>query len=297
MKAAPFTYHRPQSLDEALTLLANLADEDGRVLAGGQTLVPMMALRVAYPGHLIDINGLAELECATVDGNEFVIGALARHAWFYQSLAPAPLGPIMQVMARHIAHHPIRTRGTLCGSLANADPASEWALLAATMDATMVAASTDGTRQIPADEYFFGPMATALEDHELLREVRIPLPNRADRAGFYEFNRRAGDFALGMSLCVIGVEDNRIVRARVGLGAIEDAPRRLPEVEQALIGQAPIDDTFRMAAQLAADVVDPLIDPQTPADYRRSLTPVVIRRALEHAFASPDGATNDSENE
>lgn len=297
MKPAPFTYHRPQSLDEALTLLANLADEDGRVLAGGQTLVPMMALRVAYPGHLIDINGLAELECAAVDGTDFVIGALARHAWFYQPLAPAPLGPIMQVMARHIAHHPIRTRGTVCGSLANADPASEWALLAATLDAVMVAASTDGTRQIPADEYFFGPMATALEDHELLKEVRIPLPDSADRAGFYEFNRRAGDFALGMSLCVIGVENDRIVRARVGLGAIEDAPRRLPEVEQALIGQAPTDATFRAAAQRAADLVEPLVDPQTPAEYRRSLTPVVIRRALERAFGRLDCATNDSESE
>ena len=286
MKPAPFTYHRPKTLDEALKLLAEVADEDGRVLAGGQTLVPMMALRIAFPTHLVDINAITELETIAVENGALVIGALARHAAFYKPQAPAPLGPVMQLMAKHIAHHPVRTRGTFCGSLANADPASEWALLAVTMDAIMIAASTKGTREIAANEFFFGPMATDLDEEELLKEVRIHLPDSNDIAGFYEFNRRAGDFALGMSLCVLGIEDNRIVRARVGLGGIEDTPRRLTEVEEALIGQTPTEEVFRSAAELAADAVEPLVDPQTSAEYRRSLAPVVVRRALEQAMRS-----------
>lgn len=286
MKPAPFTYHRPKTLDEALKLLAEVADEDGRVLAGGQTLVPMMALRIAFPTHLVDINDITELEKVTVENEVLVIGALARHATFYEAHAPAPLGPVMQLMAKHIAHHPVRTRGTFCGSLANADPASEWALLTVTMDAILIAASANGTREIAAEEFFFGPMATELDEEELLKEVRINLPDSNDVAGFYEFNRRAGDFALGMSLCVLGIEDGRIVRARVGLGGIEDAPRRLTEVEEALLGQAPTEETFQKAADLAADAVEPLIDPQTSADYRRTLAPVVVRRALERAMHS-----------
>ncbi len=286
MKAAPFKYYNPTTLEQALNQLAQVADEGGRVLAGGQTLVPMMALRVAYPGHLVDINGVTELERAQVQGEQFVIGALARHAWFYKAVAPGELGRIMQVLSQHIAHHPVRTRGTFCGSLAHSDPASEWALLVATLEGTLVAASVEGTREIAAADYFQGALSTALQENELLQEVRLPLLHAEDKGGFYEFNRRAGDFALGMSLCVIRVENNTITAARVGLGAVEEVARRIPEVEQALLGQPPSPELLRQAAALVKDVVDPFTDAQTPVEYKRDLAAVVIERALKNALYS-----------
>lgn len=292
MKSASFNYHRPASLDEALALLANVADEDGRILAGGQTLIPMMALRVAYPGHLVDINGIAELNRADVRDGQFAIGALARHARFHEPVAPGPLGRLMAVVSQHIAHYPIRMRGTFCGSLANADPASEWCLVSATLGATMAIRSQSGSREIPVGEYFAGAMATVLEPEEMLVEVRLPLLDDDERFGFYEFNRRAGDFAMGMSLVTLKLENGVISDARVGVGGAEENPRRLAQAEAQLVGKTPSDSVFRAAADAAAGAVTPLEDAHTTAEYRRDLVAVVVRRALERAMAA-DGAVID----
>src|SRR3977135_2341764 len=161
MKPAPFQYHAPKTIDEAVTTLARVAGEDGRVLAGGQSLVPIMAFRLARPGHLIDINGVESLGRLTSEADKLRIGACVRHAAFYQRVADGPLGALWPTIVHHIAPHPIRTRGTFCGSLAHADPASEWCLVAAALDAEMVATSSRGARTIAAKDFFPGSINTA----------------------------------------------------------------------------------------------------------------------------------------
>jgi carbon-monoxide dehydrogenase medium subunit len=283
MKPAPFIRHVPRTLDEALKILAEVAPQDGRVLAGGQSLVPIMAFRLAKPAHLVDINEVAGLDRVVSDGKTLSIGACVRHAAFHKSVVDNPLGKLLTAVARHIAHYPIRMRGTFCGSLAHADPASEWCLTAATLDATMVAKSTRGERLIAVKDFFQGIMSTALAEDELLAEVRLPLLASDAKFGFNEFNRRAGDFALAASLVTYRLQGGKIIDARVGVGGAEACPRRIAEAEAALNGQAPGDKVFRAAAETAAKVVDPLVDHQTNADYRRDLVRAVVRRALEHS--------------
>src|SRR5213080_4906204 len=150
MKPARFRYHAPKTIEEALDTLAEVAPEDGRVLAGGQSLVPIMAFRLARPAHLVDINGVAGLDRLVVEGDQLCIGACVRHAAFHKPVVQGPLGRLLAQVVRYIAHHPIRTRGTFCGSLAHADPAAEWCAVAATLDAELVAVSTGGERIIAA---------------------------------------------------------------------------------------------------------------------------------------------------
>jgi carbon-monoxide dehydrogenase medium subunit len=283
MKPAPFIRHAPRTLDEALKILGEVATQDGRVLAGGQSLVPIMAFRLAKPAHLVDINGVEGLDKIAIDGKVLSIGACVRHAAFHKPVVDNPLGKLLAYVARHIAHYPIRVRGTFCGSLAHADPASEWCLTAATLDATMVAKSTRGERSIAAKDFFAGIMATALAEDELLAEVKLPLLARDAKFGFNEFNRRAGDFALSAALVTYRLQDKKIVGARVGVGGAEACPRRIAQAEGALNGQTPSDAAFRSAAETAATAIDPLEDHQTDADYRRDLVRAVVRRALEHS--------------
>jgi len=281
MKPAPFIHHTPKTLDEAVKILAEVAPQDGRVLAGGQSLVPIMAFRLARPGHLVDINDVAGLDKIAGDGKFLTIGACVRHAAFHKSVTDNPLGRLMRAVAHHIAHYPIRMRGTLCGSLAHADPASEWCLVATTLDATLVARSTRGERAIAAKQFFTGIMSTALAEDELLVEARLPLLANDARFGFNEFSRRAGDFAMAAALVTYRLQAGKIADARVGLGGAEPSPRRIPEAEAALNGQVPGDKVFRAAAEAAATTIDPLEDHQTTAEYRRDLVRAVVRRALE----------------
>jgi carbon-monoxide dehydrogenase medium subunit len=285
MKPAPFVRHVPRTLDEALTILAQVAGQDGRVLAGGQSLVPIMAFRLAKPAHLVDINEVAGLDRLSSDGKTLSIGARVRHAAFHGSVVDNPLGALLTYVARHIAHYPIRMRGTFCGSLAHADPASEWCLTAATLDATMIAKSQRGTREITARGYFEGIMSTALAEDELLAEVRLPLLAADAKFGFYEFSRRAGDFAMAAALVSYRIVGGKVMDARVGVGGAEVSPRRIAEAEAALNGQSPSAAAFRAAAQATSDAVDPLEDHQTDAAYRRDLVRAVVRRALEHSLS------------
>lgn len=283
MKPAPFVRHVPKTVDEAVTILGEVAGQDGRVLAGGQSLVPIMAFRLAKPAHLVDINEIVELDHIASDGKTLSIGARVRHAAFHKPVVAGPLGALLAQVARHIAHYPIRMRGTFCGSIAHADPASEWCLAAATLDATVVARSTRGERQIAAKDFFAGIMTTALAEDELLTHVRIPIPPQDTRFGFNEFNRRAGDFAMAASLAAYRVQNGKIADARVGVGGAEPFPRRLAEAEVALNGHVPGDKAFRAAAEAAAQAVEAMEDHQTTAEYRRDLVRAVVRRALEQA--------------
>jgi carbon-monoxide dehydrogenase medium subunit len=240
-----------------------------------------MAFRLAKPAHLVDINEVAGLDQIASDGKVLSIGACVRHAAFHKTVVDNPLGKLLSTVARHIAHYPIRMRGTFCGSLAHADPASEWCLTAVTLDAAMVAKSTRGERLIAAKDYFQGIMATALAEDELLAEVRLPLLARDAKFGFNEFSRRAGDFAMSAALATYRLADGKIAGARLGVGGAEASPRRVAGAEAALNGQTPGDAVFRAAAEAAASTIDPLEDHQTNAAYRRDLVRAVVRRALE----------------
>jgi carbon-monoxide dehydrogenase medium subunit len=284
MKPAPFIRHAPKTLDEALKILSEVAPQDGRILAGGQSLVPIMAFRLAKPAHLVDINEVEGLDKIASDGKQLHIGARVRHGAFHLNVVDNPLGKLLTFVARHIAHYPIRMRGTFCGSLAHADPASEWCLVAATVDATMIAKSTRGERSIAAPDFFEGIMSTALAEDELLAEARLPLLSADAKFGFNEFSRRAGDFAMASSLVTYRLQGGKITDARVGVGGAEPSPRRIPEAEAALNGQAMGDAVFRAAAEAAALAVDPLEDHQTTGDYRRDLVRAVVRRALENSL-------------
>ena len=283
MKPAAFHYHAPKTVDEAVAMLAELAPQDGRVLAGGQSLVPTMAFRLAKPTHLVDINGVEALNRLAVEGGKLVIGACVRHAAFHRQVCDGPLGKLLTEVVRHIAHFPIRNRGTFCGSLAHADPASEWALVLAALDGEVVANSARGERVIVAREFFQGIMTTALRDDELLVEARLPVLAADTRCGFYEFSRRAGDFALAAALATYRVEGGKIVEPHVALGGVEVSPRRIAEAERALSGREPGDKAFRAAAAAAAEVVDPMDDIVNSAEFRRDLVLAVTRRALERA--------------
>jgi aerobic carbon-monoxide dehydrogenase medium subunit len=283
MKPASFRYHAPKTVDEAVAMLAELAPQDGRVLAGGQSLVPTMAFRLAKPAHLVDINGVEALNRLAVEGDKLVIGACVRHAAFHRQVCDGPLGKLLSDVVRHIAHFPIRNRGTFCGSLANADPASEWALVLAALDGEVLAKSARGERVVAARDFFQGVMTTALHDDELLAEARLPVLAAGTRCGFYEFSRRAGDFALAAALATYRVESGKIVEPRVALGGVEVSPRRIAEAERALAGAEPGDTAFRAAAAAAAAAADPMEDIVNTAEFRRDLVLAVTRRALERA--------------
>jgi carbon-monoxide dehydrogenase medium subunit len=285
MKPAAFRYHAPKTIDEAVALLAEVAPEDGRILAGGQSLVPTMAFRLAKPGHLVDINGVAALKRLAVSEGKLCIGACVRHAAFHKPVCDGPLGKLLSYVVRYIAHFPIRNRGTFCGSLAHSDPSSEWCLVMAALDGELVAQSSKGTRVIPAREFFQGIMTTALREDELLVEARLPLLPADARWGFYEFSRRAGDFAMAAAVGIYRLDGGKIVEPRVAVGGVEPNPRRIPEAERALAGAAPGDTAFRAAADAAMAAVDAMEDAMTSAEFRRDLVLAVTRRALERAAA------------
>jgi len=285
MKPAVFRYHAPKTIDEAVALLAQFAAEDGRVLAGGQSLVPTMAFRLAKPAHLVDINGVAALNRIAVTAGKLVIGACVRHAAFHRPVCEGPLGKLLTDVVHHIAHFPIRNRGTFCGSLAHSDPASEWCLVLTALDGEVVAKSARGERVIAARDFFKGIMTTALRDDELLVEARLPLLPAGTRCGFYEFSRRAGDFAMAAAVGVYRLDGGKMAEPRVALGGVEPTPRCIAEAEKALTGAEPGDKAFRAAASAAAAAVDPMEDATTSAEFRRDLVLAVTRRALERAAA------------
>jgi carbon-monoxide dehydrogenase medium subunit len=283
MKPAAFRYHAPKTIEEAVAALAAVAAEDGRVLAGGQSLVPTMAFRLAKPAHLVDINGVGALARVTVADGKLVVGACVRHAAFERPVCEGPLGALLTDVVHHIAHYPIRTRGTFCGSLAHADPSSEWCLVLAALDGEVLARSVRGERVIAARDFFAGIMTTALDDDELLLEARLPLLPAGTHCGFYEFNRRAGDFAMAAALAVFRVEDGAIVEPRLAVGGAEPVPRRMTEAEAMLAGARPGAEVFDAAAAAAALAVDAMEDATTTAEFRRDLVLAVTRRALERA--------------
>lgn len=279
MKPAAFEYHAPKTLSALLDLLA-AHGETGKILAGGQSLVPVMNFRLARPAQLIDINEVRELDYLRAEGAKLRVGALTRHAAFHKPVVPGPTGKLLAQVVRHIAHHPIRTRGTFCGSVAHADPASEWCLVARTLEAEIVARSKGGERVIRVADYFQGTFATALATDEVITEVRLPILDETWRTGFYEFSRRVGDFALAMSAVALKLQGAKVREARIGIGGVEDRPSRRPEAERILVSGG----SAAEAAQAIAQSVQPLEDLHADAPYRKDLVRTTTLRALDQAL-------------
>jgi aerobic carbon-monoxide dehydrogenase medium subunit len=284
MKPVSFKYFAPHTVDHALDLLA-AHGEEGKILAGGQSLVPAMNFRLARPASLIDINCIDALDYVREQGGWLHIGALARHSRFEQPVSDGALSAFLPRVARHIGHLPIRSRGTFCGSIAHADPASEWCLLAATLDVELVILSLRGQRNVRPNEYFVTALTTTLEPDELLTEIRLPLLDDGWRTGFAEFSRRAGDYALAMCAAFLRFEKGRIAEARIGVGGATDRPSRITAAEALLTGTEGGPEIFHVAGNIAAETIDALEDIHASAAYRRDLVRAMVGRALNQACA------------
>lgn len=284
MKPAAFRYLAPETLDEALDLLAEHGD-DAKVLAGGQSLVPSMNFRLARPAVLVDINRLPDLDYAMNDDVWLRVGALARHVRFERPVTDDPIGWLLTESAHHVGHRPIRVRGTFCGSLAHADPAAEWGLVFSALEGEVTVASQRGRRTITAPELFKTVFTTTLAPDEIIVEARLRLQGPTAKVGFVESSRRAGDFAVVAVGAVLLVRNGVIEHARLGMAGVGGTPVRAGEAEVALIGRDVSAQSFGDAAQAAADAVTPLGDIHGSVEYRRHLVRVLTRRALERCMS------------
>ncbi len=274
MKPSSFGYAAPGSLDEALAALAE-AGPDGKVLAGGQSLIPLLNMRLAAPARLIDINGVSGLDTLEAGPGGVRVGALARHARVERSAAVAAAQPLLGQALRHVAHPVIRTRGTVVGSLAHADPAAELPMVLALLDGTVEVASASGRRSVPAKDFFEGPLESALEPGELAVEAVFPaLPAGAGTA-FAEVTRRHGDYALVGAAAVVVRDQGRVTSAKVGYLSIGPTPVVLDLTEAA--------EDWTAAGAHARDLVEPETDIHASAGYRRQLVQVLTERVLREA--------------
>jgi carbon-monoxide dehydrogenase medium subunit len=281
MKPAPFQYHRARDVDGAARLLAELGD-DAKVIAGGQSLVAMMNYRLARPRHLVDIGGLRELDRMHRDADGGLrIGALTTHHTVETDPAEV-LGAGFEVLRKAmswIGHLPIRTRGTVGGSIAHGDATAEWCLLAVALGAEFVARGPRGERRITARDFFLGYYTTALDPDELLVEVVFPRP--APHAALTEFAERRGDFALVAAAVDLDVEDGEVRSGRVALGGVAPAAVRVPEAEAVLA----VGGSFEACASAAAEAVEPPADASGSTHYRKELVRTLVRRACEEAVS------------
>jgi CO/xanthine dehydrogenase FAD-binding subunit len=283
VKAPPFAYARAESLDEALALLAE-AGEDAKLLAGGQSLVPLLAYRLVRPSHLVDVDRVSGLDGIAARGGTLELGALVRHA----QLERAKLAGAWRLLAEaaaQIGHLPIRMRGTLGGSLAHADPSAELPVAVLALDGRIVAASARGEREIEAAKFLAGPFTTALAPGEAIAAIRIAAPPGRSAGAFAEFAVRAGDFALAAAAAAVSVDDaGRIAWVRIALGGIDATPVRAPDAERVLAGAQLADDAIGAAAVAAAAGCEPYVD----AHYRRELVAALVRDALVRVQAELD---------
>lgn len=284
MKAAPFAYHRPASVAEALQALAEMGDE-AKVLAGGQSLIPLLAMRLTHFENLVDISRIPELCGIDLDGDELVVGAGTSHALVGMDDEVAESVPLLSLATPHIGHFQIRNRGTLGGALAHADPAAEFAAVALTLDATIDAASARGDRRIPAADFFTGLWENALSGDELLCAVRFPV--WSGRTGFAvrEFARRHGDFAIAGATVAVEIDaDDRVRRCAVGLLGLGSTPLRGTPAERAVLGRPITDITAAEFGALAlSELLDIPADRQGSAAYRTRVGSAMVARAWADA--------------
>lgn len=283
MKAAPFRYLAPDSLEEAVSLLAEHGDE-AKALAGGQSLVPLMAFRFATPSVLVDLNRIDGLDRIRIDADMLAMGALARHRDVELTAGLEERCPMIHEAVGLIGHVAIRNRGTVGGSIAHADPAAEWPGLLTALDGEVDAVGPSGRRTILADALFDSYFTTTLRQDELITDVRVRLPEGRSGSAFGELARRHGDFAIAGAGVVLGFDDEgSIERARVALIGVGERPILSQAAEQVLLGADATDGVFELAATAAASQLEPMSDVHGTADYRRHLALTLTRRALATA--------------
>jgi CO/xanthine dehydrogenase FAD-binding subunit len=286
MKAAAFDYVRPTTLSEACGYLADGSIE-ARVIAGGQSLVPMMAMRLVRPGLLVDVNDIDSLSGIARDGDTVVIGAATRQAEVLRSTVVAKDLPLLAIALPFVGHDQTRNRGTVGGSLAHADPSAEISLVAATLGATI--AATDGAveRRIGADDFILGPMMTALEPHECLTAVRFPVWDGSDGtvgAGFQEVSSRDSDFAIVAAAAQLALDRDGVCRrAALAVANAAPTPLRLYRLEEALLGQRPSEDGIDRLLPLVDEAIEPSSDLHASAEARYHMARSLVRRALLQA--------------
>ena len=285
MKLPPFEYACPTTLGEAVALLAS-RDGDAKALAGGQSLVPMLAFRLLHPALLVDLRKLADLRGIRISENGVALGAMVRWREIEDDALLTAAHPLLTAAVAHVAHYQIRNRGTVGGSLAHADPAAEMPGIAVTCEAEIAVVGNAGARVIKAADFFTGALTTALAPDEIIVEVRLPPWPKARRWGFQEFARRRGDFALAAA-AVFYDEDahGRASNAHVGVIGVSDRPLRLASVESLLNGQLIDAATIAEAEAATAAAVDPPDDIHAGAAYRRALAGTMVERALKQAGA------------
>ena len=281
MKPASFDYFRAEKIDDALMALA--ANAEAQVLAGGQSLIAMMNLRLAKPGCLIDINRLTDLDYIRPEGDELAIGALTRHTAAASSPVVAALCPLMTAAYDHIAHRAVRNRGSVGGNLCHADPSSENPAVAIASGATLVLKSTDGERRGAAEDFFLGLYETAAQQNELLTEIRIPKAPAHQGWSFQETSTRKGDFALVGIAATLDCPNGTCTNARIVAVGVGERAMRLDAAEVAITGAVMDDTDLTAAAEAARDSVDPPSDFHADSEFRRDLVFSLTKRALSEA--------------
>ena len=288
MKPAAFDYIRPDGLEEAASLLAR-SGGDAKILAGGQSLVPLLNFRMLRPAILIDINRLAELAHLRAEGAGLRIGALTRHHTLETSPLVRERFPVLAEAMTHVAHLAVRNRGTIGGSLSHADPAAELPMMAMLLDAEIHTRSVTEVRVRPAREFFIGPLTSALEEDEIVTEIVLPsLPPKTGWA-FEEFAQRSGDFAIAAVGVTLTLEDGKIGEVRLALTGVDETPVRLRDVEARLAGERLSRDLIADVAHQAREAVHPNSDLKASADYRRHLVAALTKRALATAWRRAEG--------
>jgi carbon-monoxide dehydrogenase medium subunit len=280
---APCDYERATSVDGAIASLQRVG-AGARIIAGGHSLIPMMKLRLATPEHLIDINDLAELSYIRSEGDEVRIGALTRHAELLSSELLASLFPVFADAENVIADPVVRNRGTIGGSLCQADPAEDLSAVCSALKAKVVIRGAEGERVVPMSEFHVGPYMTAVGDAEILTEVRLSVRPGAGSA-HEKVERRAGDFAIAAASAAVWVDGGTIADAGIALAAAGPSTVEVTRAEEALRGQPPTEELFEQAAAIASEDAMPMPDSRGPVDYKRHLAGVLTKRALRRATA------------
>jgi carbon-monoxide dehydrogenase medium subunit len=288
---AAFEFTEARSLDEALDLLGTLGD-DGRVLAGGQSLIPMMKLRLAEPAHLVDINGIGELASIRAEAGYLAIGALARHADVASSAVVASANHTVAAAAHWVADPLVRNRGTVCGSIAHCDPEGDWNSVMLAVGASVVARSTSGgERIIPHREFVVDYFTNALEPGEMVTEVRVPSYRGPAGGTYLKLERKIGDYATaGVAVHLVLGADGRIAQAGLALTGVSSRNLAVPEAERLLVGEVPTDELLGEAADVAARACEPDSDIRGPAEYKRAVVAAYTRRGLNRALAQARAA-------
>jgi carbon-monoxide dehydrogenase medium subunit len=285
MLPAAFEYHRPESLDEALSLLSAHGD-DGKVLAGGQSLIPLMKLRFAAPEHLIDINRISGLDGLQEADGQLRIGALTRHATLERSDLLKERYPVMAEAAPMISDPIVRNLGTIGGSLAHADPAGDWGSVMLAMGATVLVRSPNAEREIAIGDFLEDTFTTTLHPDEILTEIRVPTPGARSGGAYLKMERKVGDFATVAVGVHLELSNGTIGKAGIALTAVGSKNIEATDAEQSLAGAEPTEEAFAEAGRLAAAAADPVSDVRGSAEYKRHVVEVFVRRGLARALES-----------